>query len=187
MEGGLKCPLTKSVVHTLYDRFTHPSSMQDAREGFHSAKYTASMGIQGFYDILMDYAQNMAVYPDEYTILDVFLQGIPLLIFTELLTTIGLSPEINTLEEFVVYAKEVEQPTKTEAYYRQLRVPRRDTNTTKGQDKIGTKDAPAKPHRRQQQISRHLKGTKHCSQIGDSDTKHLIRGNNSSQKTPEHQ
>ena len=95
--------------------------------------------------MVMDYAHNMAVYPDEYTILDVFLQGIPLSIFTELLTTIGLSPEINSLEEFVVYAKEVEQRTKTEAYYRQLRMPRSETNATKGQDKTGNKVAPVKP------------------------------------------
>ncbi len=51
------------VVHTLYDRFIHLLSMQDAREGFRSAKYTVTIGIQGFYDILMDYAHNMAVYP----------------------------------------------------------------------------------------------------------------------------
>ena len=135
----------ESVIHTLYDRFIHPSSMQDTREGFRSTKYTASIGIQGIYDTLMDYAHNMAVYPDEYTILDVFLRGIPSSIFTELLMTIGLSPEINSLDEFVAYTKEVEQRTKTEAYYRQLRAPRSDMNTTKGQDKTGTKDAPAKP------------------------------------------
>ncbi len=87
----------------------------------------------------------MAVYPDEYTILDVYLRGIPSSIFTELLTTIGLSPEINSLEEFVAYAKEVEQRTKTEAYYRQLRMPRSEMNATKGQDKTGNKVAPAKP------------------------------------------
>ena len=65
------------VVTSLYDRFVHPSSMQDARESFRKTKYTPRIGIQGFYNSLLDGAQNMAVYPDSYTILEEFLRGIP--------------------------------------------------------------------------------------------------------------
>jgi hypothetical protein len=35
--------------------------MQDARENFHKVKYTPTLGVQGFYDALLEHAQNMAV------------------------------------------------------------------------------------------------------------------------------
>jgi hypothetical protein len=47
--------------------------MQDARENFHKVKYTPTLGVQGFYDALLEHVQNMAVYPDSYTILEEFM------------------------------------------------------------------------------------------------------------------
>jgi len=88
----------EGIMHALYERFVHPSSMQDAREGFRNTRYTTKGGIQGYYDTLLDHAHNMAIYLDDYTILQTFLMGIPLSIITELLGTIGLSPETNSLE-----------------------------------------------------------------------------------------
>jgi len=95
--------------------------MQDAREGFRNARYTTEGGIQGFYDALLDHASNMAIYPDDYTILQMFLMGIPTSILNELLGTVGLSPETNTLDDFVAHAKEVEQRTKNKLYYITMR------------------------------------------------------------------
>ena len=71
--------------------------------------------------MLLDHAHNMAVYPDDYTILQMFLLRIPEYMIEELLATIGLSPETNTLDEFVAHTKEIEQRTKNEAYYMALR------------------------------------------------------------------
>ncbi len=100
--------------------------MQDAREGFRSAKYTPALGVQGFYDILLNYAQNMAVYPDGYTILEEFLRK-----------DIGLSPEVNSLEDFVAMAKSIEQRDKTDAYYRQLHH-KTSTNSANTPSKLST-------------------------------------------------
>jgi hypothetical protein len=63
----------EEVVTGLYDHFIHPSTMQDAHATFFAARYTESKGIQGFYDTLVDHAQNMAVYPDAYQIIKTFL------------------------------------------------------------------------------------------------------------------
>ena len=111
----------EGVMHALYERFVHPSSMQDAHEGFRNTRYTTEGGIQGYYDTLMDHAHNMAIYPDDYTILQTFLMGIPSSIITELLGTIGLSPETNSLEDFVAHAKEIEQRMRNKSYYMTLR------------------------------------------------------------------
>ena len=67
----------EEVVIRLYDHFIHPSTMQDARAAFFVAHYTEDKGIQGFYDTLVDHAQNMVVYPDAYQIVEMFLCSIP--------------------------------------------------------------------------------------------------------------
>jgi hypothetical protein len=59
----------EGVTHTLYERFVHPSSMQDAHKGFRNTWYTTEGGIQGYYDALLDHTHNMAVYLDNYTVL----------------------------------------------------------------------------------------------------------------------
>jgi len=111
----------EGVMHALYERFVHPSSMQDTHKGFRNTRYTTKEGIQGYYNTLMDHAHNMAIYPDDYTILQIFLMGIPSSIITELLGTIGLSPETNSLEDFVAHVKEIEQRTRNKSYYMTLR------------------------------------------------------------------
>ena len=111
----------EGIMHVLYERFVHPSSMQDACQGFRNTWYTTEGGIQGYYDTLLDHAHNMEIYPDDYTILQTFLMGIPSSIITELLGTIGLSPETNSLEDFIAHTKEIEQHTKNKSYYMTLR------------------------------------------------------------------
>lgn len=136
----------EKVTHALYERFVHPSSMQDAREGFRNTRYTTEGGIQGYYDALLDHAHNMAIYPDDYTILQTFLMGIPSSIITELLGTIGLSPETNSLEDFVAHAKEIEQRTKNKSYYMTLREkekPRTGRAAPKGKEAGPSKETMA--------------------------------------------
>ena len=133
----------EGVTHALYDRFVHPSSMQNAREGFRNTRYTTEGGIQGYYDALLDHAHNMVIYPDDYTVLQTFLMGIPSSIITELLGTIGLSPETNSLEDFVAHTKEIEQRTKNKSYYMTLREkekPRTGRATPKGKDTVPSKE-----------------------------------------------
>jgi hypothetical protein len=87
------------------------------------------MGIQGFYDTLMDHAQNMAMYPDAYQIVVTFLQKIPSYIRTRMFQD-GLSPEVNTIDDFISEAKRHETAKKTQDYY-DKDTPSRMVNTTK--------------------------------------------------------
>ncbi|KAH9480931.1 hypothetical protein JR316_0007534 [Psilocybe cubensis] len=107
----------KEVILGLYEHFVHPSSMQDAREGFKKAKYNHVKGIQAFYNSLMEFAQNMYDWPDKYTILEKFMDGIPEDMKIHLLKDIGLSPEMNSITEFVGYAIRYEKRVKTLTYY----------------------------------------------------------------------
>jgi hypothetical protein len=106
----------EEVILGLYDRFTHPTTMQDARDAYTSTKYSPQLGIQGFYDTLIDHAQNMSVYPDPYNIMDTFLRGLPKDMRTKMLEN-GLTPEANTVEDFVSEGKALESAMKTMNHY----------------------------------------------------------------------
>ena len=109
------------VIKGLYDWFIHASSMQDAREGFRRVSYSTATGIQTFYDSLLDHAQNMSVLPDDYTILEQFLAGLPSWMASKMFEDFGLSPESNTLDDFVATAKAIEQRGKTKTYYEAMK------------------------------------------------------------------
>ncbi|KAG6874249.1 hypothetical protein C0992_007974, partial [Termitomyces sp. T32_za158] len=72
-----------------------------------------------FYDDLVGHAQNMAVYPDEFTIRETFLDGIPAEMHQALICNNNLSPEVNTVTEFLAYAICYEQSTRTASHYNQ--------------------------------------------------------------------
>ena len=91
--------------------------MQDAHKEFLSVTYNAMMGIQGYYDILMDHAQNMVILPDEYQVMERFLQGIPEDIQDKIFEC-RLSPEVNTIDDLVACTKAIEILKKTAAHYR---------------------------------------------------------------------
>ena len=80
-------------------------------------KYTPEMSVQGFYDTLMDYAQNMVIYPDDYQIMDKFMHGIPSDICDKIIDC-RLSTEVNYIDDLVACAKAVEIFQKTAEYYR---------------------------------------------------------------------
>jgi hypothetical protein len=86
--------------------------MQDARSTFFAANYSEDKGIQGSFDILVNHAQNMAVYPNAYQIVETFLKGVPSYICDHMIKD-GLSPEINTIDDFVAEAKKHETSKKT--------------------------------------------------------------------------
>ncbi|KAG6913592.1 hypothetical protein DXG01_005702 [Tephrocybe rancida] len=105
------------VVMGLYDRFIQLSTMKDAHEAFCKAAYIAEDGVQGYYDSLLNHAQNMAVYPDEYTIHEKFLGGILSNMLIALIHDGGLSPEVNTIEDFVSEVKAYETSLKMATHY----------------------------------------------------------------------
>jgi hypothetical protein len=107
----------EDVIIALYNRFIHATTKQDAREGFRKAKYSASRGVQAYYDELIGFATNMAAYPDDFSFIEVFLEGIPKDMRTELLRERGLSPEAHTMEDFIAFAIAYESRVKTDDYY----------------------------------------------------------------------
>ena len=107
------------VVTGLYDRYILPTSMQDAREGFRKVRYSTALGVQGYYDSLLGHAQNMAVYPDAYTMLEEFMAGLPQAMLTRCFRDHRLTAEANSLEDWVGAAKEIERCDRTESYYKE--------------------------------------------------------------------
>ncbi|KAG6849561.1 hypothetical protein H0H93_007406 [Arthromyces matolae] len=121
----------KTAILGLYDRFVNPSTMQDARDAFLSAHYSDKLGIMGFYETLMDHAQNMAVFPDAYTLLEAFLDGIPDSMRHKLIEQDRLSPEINSIDEFLAHAVAHEQSRKTADHFDRRSSRRHTPKTTK--------------------------------------------------------
>jgi hypothetical protein len=106
------------TIVALYDRYVLPSSMQDARENFRKVRYTATLGVQGFYDALLEHAQNMAIYPDSYTIMEEFMSGLPQAMLSRCFRDHRLTVEANMLEDWVSAAKEIERCDRMESYYK---------------------------------------------------------------------
>ncbi|KAG5336988.1 hypothetical protein C0989_011291 [Termitomyces sp. Mn162] len=91
--------------------------MQDACNAFHDMVYAVEEGVQGFYDALLDHAQNMAMFPDEFTSHEQFLKGIPSDMLVALVCNGRLAPKVNTVEEFVSEAKAYKSSIKTAVHY----------------------------------------------------------------------
>ncbi|EKM82274.1 hypothetical protein AGABI1DRAFT_89140 [Agaricus bisporus var. burnettii JB137-S8] len=94
----------EDALCALYDQFILPIMMHEARVGLCQVRYSSSLGVQGFFDVLMDYAQQMTIHPDDYTLIEKFLEGIPDDMRRDLLFNHGLTPDANTLDDFVTYA-----------------------------------------------------------------------------------
>ena len=97
--------------------------------------------MQTFYDSLLDHAQNMAVLPDDYTILEQFLAGLPSWMATKMFEDFGLSPESNSLDDFVAMAKTIEQWGKTKTYYEAMKQNVR-SNASKPSNRASPKTNP---------------------------------------------
>ncbi|KAG6886458.1 hypothetical protein C0995_007623 [Termitomyces sp. Mi166 len=109
----------KKVLIGLYNRFVNAVTMQEAYEAFRTAVYDARTGVQTFYDDLVGHAQNMAVYLDEFTIWETFLDRIPAEMHHALICDDNLSLKVNTVTEFLVYAIHYEQSARTATHYDQ--------------------------------------------------------------------
>ncbi|KAF5378467.1 hypothetical protein D9615_007023 [Tricholomella constricta] len=106
----------EDIILGLYDRFVLPSTMQDARNDFNAVTYSASKGIQGLYDDLVDHAMNMAARTDDWTFLEKFLKTLPRDMRKALFDD-GLSPEINTAQEFLAVGLAHQATQKTADYF----------------------------------------------------------------------
>ncbi|KAG6858210.1 hypothetical protein C0995_001757 [Termitomyces sp. Mi166 len=109
----------KEVLIGLYNRFVNVATMQEACEAFRTAVYDAQTGVQTFYEELIGHAQNMAVYPDEFTIWETFLDGIPAEMHRVLIRDDNLSPKVNTVTKFLAYVIRYKQSAHTAMHYDQ--------------------------------------------------------------------
>ncbi|KAG6871086.1 hypothetical protein C0995_008401 [Termitomyces sp. Mi166 len=109
----------KEVLIGLYNRFVNVATMQEAQEAFQTAVYDAQTGVQMFYKELIGHAQNMAVYLDEFTIWETFLDGIPAEMRRVLICDDNLLPEVNTVTKFLMYAIKYKQSAHTAMHYDQ--------------------------------------------------------------------
>ena len=64
----------------------------------------------------MDHAHNMAIYSDDYQIIETFLKGLPFFMH-ELMFKDGLLPKINTIDDFMAQAIKHEMAKKTLDHY----------------------------------------------------------------------
>ncbi|KAG6875399.1 hypothetical protein C0993_009407 [Termitomyces sp. T159_Od127] len=119
----------EEVLIGLYNCFVSAATMQEACEAFQTAVYDAKMGIQTFYDDLMEYQQ----------------------MWCALIRNDNLSPEVNTVTEVLAYAICNHQlakksiPVRQRPEYRSgadwLNVP--DSQPVSGPPQIGAKHAQA--------------------------------------------
>ena len=91
--------------------------MQDVRDIFCKLLYMVEEGVQGFYGALLDEAQNMAIYLDEFTIWEQFLKGISHKMLMALIIDGGLSLEVNTVQKFMAKARAYESSMKIAVHY----------------------------------------------------------------------
>jgi len=63
----------------------------------------------------------MAILPDDYTLLEQFLVGLPSWMASKMIEDFGLSPESNSLDDFVATAKAIEQRGKMKTYYEAMK------------------------------------------------------------------
>ena len=80
--------------------------MQDAHKEFLETSHNTTTGKQGYYDILMDHAQNMVIFQDDYQVMDRFLSGILDDIWDEVFKY-GLSPEVNSIDDLMACGKAI--------------------------------------------------------------------------------
>ena len=66
---------------------------------------------------LMDHMQDMLVYTDPYNLMDTFLHGLLESMLAEMLKN-GLTPEANTVDDFIVEGKSIEEAIKTQEHYK---------------------------------------------------------------------
>lgn len=128
----------EQVIIGLYNRFVHASSMQDARLAFDKAKYDPSEGVAEFHETLLTHASNMSIYPDSYSIMIRFLEGLPSSMTDKMLME-GYNPEVHTVDDFLAEALALETAYTTVKNFSRTRVPKASPVASKEPSKAQAK------------------------------------------------
>lgn len=108
------------VIIDLYARFIHDSALQDARDVFRAARWDEGDNtVQGWKDTLQQLIDNMDVAPDEYSVKNKFMSGLPPNVRNSVFTD-KLSVEYNDWEELYQSALDIEYALKVERRFSKM-------------------------------------------------------------------
>ena len=96
------------VITSLYNRFIHEATIQDATLKYNDLTFKAESGVMGFYYDLERYSKRMVQIPNPYSFRTRFMFGLPRSISNEVLTK-GITAEKSSLDDIVMAAHEVEE------------------------------------------------------------------------------
>ncbi|KAK0242144.1 hypothetical protein EDD85DRAFT_946266 [Armillaria nabsnona] len=101
-------PTFVDVIIEMYRRFVNESAQQDARDAFREARWPDSDGrVQGWHDKIMRLVEDMDIAPDQYSIKEKFMEGLPDSIWIKVFAD-KMSIEYNLLKELVESALDAE-------------------------------------------------------------------------------
>ena len=104
------------VITSLYDRFIHEATIQDATSKYNDLQFKADNGVMGFYYDLERYSKRMVQAPDPYSFRTRFMFGLPRFISNEVLAK-GYTAEKSSLDELVTVARDIEEAVKVQKRY----------------------------------------------------------------------
>ena len=104
------------VITSLYDRFIHEATIQDATSKYNDLQFKADNGVMGFYYDLERYSKRMVQAPDPYSFRTRFVFGLPRSISNEVLAK-GFTAEKSSLNDLVTTARDVEEAMKVQKRY----------------------------------------------------------------------
>jgi hypothetical protein len=104
------------VITSLYDRFIHEATIQDATSKYNDLTFKADNGVMGFYYDLERYSKRMVQAPDPYSFRTRFMFGLPRSISNEVLAK-GYTAEKSSLDSIVTAARDVEEAMKVQKRY----------------------------------------------------------------------
>ena len=104
------------VITSLYDRFIHEATIQDAPSRYNDLQFKTDNGVMGFYYDLERYSKRMVQAPDPYSFRTRFMFGLPRSISNEVLAK-GFTAEKSSLDEIVMAACDVEEAIKVQKRY----------------------------------------------------------------------
>lgn len=128
-------PTFVEVIVEMYRRFVNESAQQDARDAFKEAKWPDGDGrVQGWHDKIMRLVEDMDIAPDQYTIKEKFMEGLPDSIRMKVFAD-KMSIEYNSVDELVESALDAEYTVRTQKRFSKITRASRPGDRTEDADK----------------------------------------------------
>ncbi|PBK94600.1 hypothetical protein ARMGADRAFT_1029003 [Armillaria gallica] len=113
-------PTFVEVIVEMYRRFINKSAQQDACDAFKEAKWPDSDGrVQGWHNKIMCLIEDMDIPPDQYSIKEKFMEGLPNSIQLKVFAD-KMSIEYNSVDELVELALDAEYTVRTQKRFSKI-------------------------------------------------------------------